>query len=200
MQNISFNTATDIVGVDKIWTTYKNIGKLDFYGFNLMLSIKATKWLSFTGNSNISTSKRTGIFKYTNTNNEVIIQDFDFSDFSGEFSFLTKVKIPKVFDLQFNIINQLNSESAYSKSYANTYINAALNRDFLKNNASISLSVDDVFNSKKIHRDRFELDYNSNRIRTLKYQTVILSFTYRFNQNKQNRAVNFNRKKMKTQF
>jgi len=196
-QPISFETNDN--GIPKIVTTIENIGKLDMYGISLTADFQASKWLDFIGSANLYQMDQTGIFEYTDTNNDNIVKDFENSGFSGDFSLLTKFTIPNVFDFQFNVINLLDSEGAYSTRRANTYVNAALKKDLFNNNASLSLSIDDVFNSRKTNRTWFEPTYNSHRTKAEKYQTIVLSFTYRFNQDKQNRRVNFNKKQNKPQ-
>jgi len=196
IQPISYEITKN--SIPKIVTTLENIGELDMYGISLTADLQASNWLDFIGSANLYQMDRIGIFEYTDIDNNIILKDFEKSNFSGDFSLLTKFKIPNIFDFQFNIINQLASEGAYSKREANTYINAALKKEILNNNASLSLSVDDIFNSRKIDRTWFEQNYNSHRTKAQKYQTIVLSFTYRFNQAKQNRSINFDKKQNKT--
>lgn len=197
IQPISFETSEFNNGIPKIITSVENIGKLDMYGLSITADLQASEWLNFIGSANLYEMVQSGVFHYEDANNMLISKDFEASGFSGNFSLLTKVKIPKLFEFQFNIINNLKSVGAYSTKYANTYVNAAIQRDIFNNNASISLSVDDVFNSKQINRTWFESDYISNRLSSEKYRTIILSFTYRFNQNKENRSINFDKKPTK---
>ncbi|MBG7630037.1 MAG: TonB-dependent receptor [Bacteroidetes bacterium] len=196
-QPISYETLEN--GIPKIVTTIENIGELDMYGISLIANMQASKWLDFIGSANLYKMDQTGIFEYKDANDNNIIKDFESVGFSGDFSLLTKFTIPNVFDFQFNVINQLASEGAYSKREANTYVNAAIKKELFNNNASLSLSVDDVFNSRKTNRTWFEPNYNSHRTKAEKYQTIVLSFTYRFNQDKQNRSVNFDKKQNKPQ-
>lgn len=186
-------------GIPQIVTTVENIGKLDMYGVALTANLEAAKWLDFIGSANLYQMDQTGVFEYTDTNNDLIVKDFESSNFSGDFSLLTKITIPKVFDFQLNIINKLASEGAYSKRAANTFLNAAIKKDLFNRNASLSLSIDDVFNSRQMNRTWLEPTYNSHRTKAEKYQTIVLSFTYRFNQDKQSRSVNFNKKRNKPQ-
>ena len=197
IQLISFESSDNNNGIPKIVTTVENIGYLNQYGLSLTADLQAAKWLDFMGNVNLYQMDQVGIFQYTNSKNEIVVKDFESSDFSGDFSLLTKVKIPKVFDFQFNIKNSLESKAAYSTRKANTYVNAAINKDLIDNKASLSLSVDDVFNSRNLERTWYEQNYTSKRITSEKYQTIILSFTYRFNQEKQQRNVDFDKKSNK---
>jgi len=194
VQPISFETTEANNGIPKIITTVENIGSLNQYGLSVTADLQAAKWLNFMGNANFYQMEQTGIFQHTNANNEIVIKDFENSNFSADFSLLTKIKIPKLIDFQFNVINTLDSKAVYSMLKANTYVNAAINKDLCNKKASLSLSVDDVFNSRNVNRTWFEQNYTSNRIASQKYRTMILSFTYRFNQDKQQRSVDFDKK------
>ena len=197
VQPISFETTEANNGIPKIITTVENIGSLNQYGLSVTADLQAAKWLNFMGNANFYQMEQTGIFQHTNANNEIVIKDFENSNFSADFSLLTKIKIPKLIDFQFNVINSLDSKAVYSMLKANTYVNATINKDLCNKKASLSLSVDDVFNSRNVNRTWFEQNYTSNRIASQKYRTMILSFTYRFNQDKQQRSVDFDKKSNK---
>ncbi|RXP44841.1 TonB-dependent receptor [Lutibacter sp. HS1-25] len=195
IQPISFETnENSVIGIPKIVTTFINVGAIDMYGLSLTANLDVTKWLDFSGSANVYEIIDTGIYKYTNDANEIIEKDFSNSDLSGNFNLLSKVKIPKVFDFQFNIINSLALTSAFSNRIGNTYATASINKDLFNNNASLSLAVDDIFNSKVRNKTWYETNYTSNRIKSQQFQTVVLSFTYRFNQDKQSKSINFDKK------
>jgi len=67
-------------------------------------------------------------------------------------------------------------------------------------NASISLTVDDIFKSSKTDRDRFDTNYFSKSLIENKYRTILLSFTYRFNQSKKDRKIDFDKKDIKPNY
>jgi len=194
IQLVTYETNEVINGVDKIVSTPMNIGKLDQYGINISSIIKANNWLNFTGNINLYNLDQTGIFEFVNVNNETIIKDYRDSNWEGSLSLLTKIKIPDVFDFQTNISHDLESKAAFSKRKAYTYANAAISKDFANNDATLSLSIDDIFHSYKTKRQRFDVNYLSNSEISNKNRTILLSFTYRFNQNKEERIINFDKK------
>jgi hypothetical protein len=194
IQIVTYETDEAINGVDKIISTPMNIGKLDQYGINLSSIIKANNWLNFTGNINLYNLDQTGIFELVTVNNETIIKDYRDSNWEGSLSLLTKIKIPDVFDFQTNITHDLESKAAFSKRKAYTYANAAISKDFANNDATLSLSIDDIFHTYKTKRQRFDVNYLSNSKISNKNRTILLSFTYRFNQNKEERIINFDKK------
>jgi outer membrane receptor protein involved in Fe transport len=194
-QPISFETSENsITNTPKILTTFVNVGSIDMYGLSITADLAPATWINLSGGANIYEMIDKGIYQYTDEDDQLIEKDFGNNDFSGNFNLLTKIKIPKVFDFQFNIINSLALTSAFSNREPNTYVTAAFNKDICKNKASLSLSLDDVFNSKQRNKTWLENNYTSNRISKEQYQTIVLSFTYRFNQDKQSKNINFNKK------
>ncbi|MBE0424344.1 MAG: TonB-dependent receptor [Lutibacter sp.] len=197
---VTFETGQQINGVNKIITTLENVGKFDLYGIDVTSTYKPTKILNFTGNINLLNYDQTGIFETVNSANETIIRDYNHASLNGSFSLLTQLKIPKAFDLQVNAKHYLISKGAYSTRKAYTYASAAINKDLFDKDASISLTVDDLFKSSKTDRDRFNTTYFSKSIIENKYRTILLSFTYRFNQSKKDRKIDFGKKDVKPKY
>jgi len=197
-EDVTYRTGEEINGAQKLITTPMNVGHVDYFGGELTLTIAATKWLSFTGYANLIYFDQDGIIEFENEANETISKKYIHQSSSGSQSLLTKITIPTVFDFQFNLKNQMRSVGAYSTRKSYTYASIAISKDF--KNASLSLSSNDVFNSYKTTRERFNEGFNSKSRIQNKYQTVILSFTYRFNQSKQQRNVDFYQKDINPEF
>lgn len=197
---VTYETGQQINGVNKILTTLENVGKFDLYGIDITSTYKPTKILNFTGNINLLNYDQSGVFETVNSANETIIRDFNHASLNGAFSLLTQLKIPKVFDFQVNAKHYLISKGAISTRKAYTYASAAINKDLFDKDASISLTVDDIFKSNKTDRDRFDANYFSKSVIESKYRTILLSFTYRFNQSKKDRKVDFGKKEMKPNY
>jgi hypothetical protein len=195
-QLVTYETGAQIDGINKLLRTYDNLGKVDYYGVSLTAILKASKMLNFTANANIYNFDQTGIFEIINDANQPITIDYTQANLNGSFSLLTQIKIPNLFNFQTNVQHNLISEGPVSTRKAYTYANATITKDFLDNNASISLTVDDLFLSNKINRDRFDINYFSKSLTQNKYRTIILSFTYRFNQSKKDRKINFDKKEV----
>ena len=199
-ENVTYETGEQINGVNKIITTPVNVGKLDYYGVDLTTTYKPAKILNFTSNINLFNFDQSGIYETVNLANQTIVKNYNHSSFNGSFSLLTQLKIPKAFDFQINAKHFLISKGAYSTRKEFTYASAAINKDFFDNNASISLTVDDIFKSNKTDRDRFDNNYFSKSLIEDKYRTILLSFTYRFNQSKKDRKIDFEKKEMKPNY
>ena len=201
-ERVTYETGELINGISKLITTPQNAGKLNYYGLNLTTTYKVSNMLNFTGNILLVNFDRTGNWS-TEIGDEVkktITKDYNYDDLSGSFSLLTQLKIPNVFDLQINAKHQLKSESLYFTRKARTYASIALNKDLFNKDASINLTVDDVFKSNSTDRNRFDTNYFSTSLIENKYRTILLSFTYRFNQSKKDRRVDFDKKDIKPNY
>jgi hypothetical protein len=197
-QDVTYETGVEIDGIYQLIRTPENVGYVNYYGGDITLAVSATDWLSFTAYANFYNFDQHGTFETTNEANETIVLDYNFASFNGSQSLTSTFKIPKVFDFQMNIKNEMRSTGAYSMRKAYTYVGMAINKEF--ENVSLSLTCNDVFNSYKTNRDRYDENYNSTSLIQEKYQTVILSFSYRFNQHKNDRKVDFNKKDIKPEF
>ena len=199
-QRVTYETGEQVEGIEKLITTPENVGYVNYYGIDFTAMYSPNNWLSFTGYVNLNIFDQHGIFETTNVTGEQIRLDYTSANFGGSQSLLTKIKIPKIVDFQVNVSHNLLSQSNYSKRKAYTYTSLAINRDFWNNSASLSLNSNDVFNSFKTERDRFDESYYSEGILKNKFPTFILSFTYRFNQKKHSNSVDFGKKDIKPEF
>lgn len=199
-EKVTYETGETINGVQKILTTPFNIGKLYYSGINISPILKVNNSLSFTGNFLLFNFNEKGFFETINTNDQTIYKNFDNSNTTGSASLLVQLKIPTLFDIQTNIKHQLKSNGLYFSRKEYTYANLAINKELFNGNASLSLVVDDLFKSIKQNRNRFDESYFSKAQIKNKYRSIILSFTYRFNQSKQDRKIDFNKKDIKPNY
>jgi len=199
-QNVTYETGEFINGVPKIITTPRNIGKVERYGIDITSSFKVSNALNFTTYATVYNFDQTGTFETINTNNETILKDFENSKLEANFSLLAQLKIPTVFNFQINAKHYTDSKGAFSTRKAYTFASAAINKDVFNKDATISLTVDDIFKSRVTDRDRFDTNYFSKSLIENKYRTIILSFTYRFNQSKKDRRIDFDKKEIKPNY
>lgn len=199
-QDVTYETGEQINGINKIIRTPINLGKVDYYGISLTTILKASKHLNFTASANIYNFDQTGTFNIINDANQNIIIDYNQASLNGSFGLLTQLKIPNIFNFQTNIKHNLISEGPVSTRKAYTYANATITKDLFDKDASISLTVDDLFLSNKTDRDRFDTNYFSKSLSQNKNRTIILSFTYRFNQSKKDRRIDFDKKDIKPNY
>ncbi|WP_111707874.1 TonB-dependent receptor domain-containing protein [Lutibacter citreus] len=199
-QDVTYETGEKLDGVNKIITTPVGLGKVDYYGISTNIVYKPNPNLSLTGNILLINFDQTGTFKTVNSANETIVLDYNQANLNGSASLLTQLKIPNVFNVQLNTKHFLKSKGPYSTRKAYTYASAAINKDLFNKEASISLTIDDLFLSNKTDRDRFDTNYFSTSLIKNKYRKILLSFTYRFNQSKKDRNIDFNKKDIKPNY
>jgi outer membrane receptor protein involved in Fe transport len=111
-------------------------------------------------------------------------QDFGVENNSVTSRFSAKVDLPYKIQWQTNVNFQGPFENAQTKTESITSVNMAFSKDILKDNATISLNVRDLFNSRI--RDRFTVAPTFSRQSSFQWREpqVTATFIYRFNQNK----------------
>lgn len=199
-ENVTYETGEQINGINKLITSPFNVGTLNYYGINISATYKVHNNLNFSGNAFLVNFDQKGVFETINTANQLITKDYNHDNVTGSFSLLTQVKIPTVFDFQINAKHQLASKAMYSIRKARTYASLAINKDIFNKEASIGLTVDDIFLSNITKRERFDSGYFSNSLIENKNRTILLSFTYRFNQSKKDRQIDFDKIDMKPNY
>ncbi|MCF6279968.1 MAG: TonB-dependent receptor [Flavobacteriaceae bacterium] len=199
-QKVTYETGEIIDGVNKLITTPFNLGQVDHYGINIYASYKVNNNINFALSPEFYFFDQKGTYESTNILNQPIEIDFNKRTFNGKLKLLTQLKLPKVFNFQTNIIHYLKSEGPVSTRHAYTYASAALNKDLFDKKATLSLTFSDIFNSNQTKRDRFDTNYFSKSVIKNKNPDIILSFTYRFNQSKKNREIDFDKKDKKPNF
>tara|TARA_R110001583_G_scaffold31233_3_gene107051 strand:+ start:747 stop:3137 length:2391 start_codon:yes stop_codon:yes gene_type:complete len=200
MEIVTYETGETIDGVNKLITTIDNVGNVDYYGLDFTTSYKPNNIINFTSNIFVLYLNQNGIFETINNANQLILKDYNQTTFTTYFSLLTQIKIPNLFDIQTNIKHDIISEGRFYTRRPRTYANLAINKDLFNKDASISLTIDDIFLSNKTDRDRFDENYFSKTLSKNKYRTVLLSFTYRFNQSKKDRRIDFDKKEIKPNY
>lgn len=198
-QDVTYETGEQIDGVSKLITTPQNVGSVNYYGLNFTALYKVNNQLNVTFNSVLYIIDQHGVFTTTNTTNQPIIIDYNKKTFNGNFKLITQLKIPKVVNIQTSIFHRLKSEGPVSTLKAKTYASLAMNKDLFDKKATLSLSVNDLFDSNETKRDRFSDNYFSNSVIKDKPE-IVLAFTYRFNQSKKNREVKSGEKDTKPHF
>ncbi len=193
-QDVTYETGEQIDGVNKLITTPHNVGKLNYYGLNLTAVYKATKNLNLTFNSSIYNLDQRGVFEITNSASQPITIDYTNENLNGNFSLLSQFNFPGIIKFQTNINHYLESKGPVSTRKAYTYANFAASKDLFDKKATLSLNVSDIANSNQLDRNRFDANFLSTINKKNKNPDIILSFTYRFNQSKSNRVINFDKK------
>src|SRR5690606_1424637 len=101
--------------------------------------------------------------------------------------FSSKVSLPAKIDFQTNMFYSGPSENSQTKSEGIFSINLALSKELFNDNASISLNVSDLLNSRKRQSFTQGVGFTSDSEFQWRERQITASFTYRFNQQKNQR-------------
>lgn len=164
------------------------MAKNDRFGGELGLLYNPIDWLRLNGSFNIYNSTTKGDFNGVN---------YDSENTSWFARFSSKVTLPSDIQWQTTGFYRGPSKNATTESDGIFSMNIALSKDLIKDVATISLNVSDVFNTRK--RTSFsnnrtgvdDLDYfTSNSEFQWRERQITLGVVYRFNQPKNQRGRN----------
>ena len=144
----------------------------------------------FTLNFNVFDQKLRGDYTYTNSQDEEITQVFDADNLAWFTRFSAKIPLPGKVDFQANLFYRGPTENAQSLRKGILSTNLAFSKDVIKDKATLSLNVSDLFNSRKRRSEtRTDNVFTYSEFQWRERQ-ITLSFLYRFNQQKNQRNGN----------
>jgi hypothetical protein len=100
----------------------------------------------------------------------------------------SKINLPYKIDWQTNVSYEAPQTTAQGKRLGVYGINLAFSKDVLKDKGTIAFNVSDLFNSRKrLIETNIENVVNSYSEMQMRVRQITLSFTYRFNKQKNER-------------
>ena len=191
-QNVTFENGEIINGVPKLITTPINVGNLNFAGIELLSTYTPNDWLSFDSTIDLQYVTQNGIFEYTDSNNQVVVLDFESNNFGGLAKVNTSISLKNELKFQALVEYDFPSEGAFSKREGYVFMNASASKDIFNKQATLSFIASDVFNSNRTKRTRTPSDDAISYIDfQWKQQSFLLSLTWRFNQSKKELDIKF---------
>ena len=160
------------------------------YGGELTTTYTPKRGWRLTWNINVFQRQLRGDYTYTNFQNEVITQNFDADNFTWFSRLSAKLPLPGKIDFQANAFYRGPTENAQSKSKGILSTNLAFSKDLIKDKATLSLNVSDLFNSRKRRSETRTDNVFSYSEFQWRQRQINLSFLYRFNQKKNQRQGN----------
>ena len=163
-------------GIPIIRTLPINLSTNERYGFELGLLYNPTKWLNLNGSFNYFLFKTEGFYN-----------DVDYgaenTSYFGRFS--SKVKLPAKIEWQTNAFYRGPSNNAQIENEGILSVDMAISKDIIDDNATLSLNVSDLFNTRKRNSLTTTDTFTSESEFQWRQRQVTLTFSYRFNQKKQ---------------
>ena len=150
-----------------------NIDSEERFGFELSANYQPVKWLQVSGEFNYFSFEQRGEYQTTS---------FDFDDSTWFVRFNTRIKLPSDINVQASYRYNGENENAQGVTKSNYLLDIGLNKNLLKNKATITFNVRNIFDSREqeIIRTDEGFFYQSNR--KLLGPKYVLTFAYRFNQ------------------
>jgi hypothetical protein len=173
-------------GTPIILSTPINLATEYRYGFEFTLNYSPYKWWKLNSNFNFFQNQTQGDYTYTNSQNVVVVQNFDKTSNSWFTRLTSKVSFPYKIDWQSNVTYNGPQNNAQGKSLGVFGANLGFSKDVLKDKGTLALNVQDVFNSRKrMNKTYIPNVLNSYTEMQRSMRQITLSFTYRFNKKKE---------------
>ncbi len=174
-----------VEGVPVILSTPINLAKEYRAGFEFNLNYTPYKWWRLNGNFNAFRNETKGDYSYVDFIGNTVEQNFDNVAFTWFARINSKITLPYKIDWQTNATYNAPQSNAQGRSLGVASMNLAFSKDILKDKGTISLNVSDVFNSRKrIMETNIANVVSSYSEMQWRQRQVMLTFTYRFNKQK----------------
>ena len=164
-----------------------NLATDNRYGGELTTTYTPKKGWRLTWNVNVFQQQLRGDYTYTNFLNEDITESFDADNFTWFSRLSAKIPLPGKIDFQANAFYRGANKNAQSSNKGILSTNLAFSKDVIKDKATISLNVSDLFNSRKRRTETTTENVFTYSEFQWRQRQINLSFLYRFNQKKNQR-------------
>lgn len=164
--------------IDEVGNTFsipQNLATENAYGLEVTYSITPYKWWRVNGDLN---------FFRSITNGRNIGENFSADNFSWFGRLTSLMDLTKKLDFQLRANYRAPQATTQGTSKSMLGVDLALSQDILKDQATVSLSVNDLFNSQLRRFTTFGDDFYSDGSYRWRRRQVTLSFNYRLNQKK----------------
>ena len=155
-----------------------NLATNDRYGGEITVTFRPNRKFNVNANFNLFQSITRGDFEG---------QNFDAENLSWFARLNAKYTLPGQIDWQTRLFYRGPSETAQSKNQGIFSTSLAFSKDLFNEKASLAFRVDDLFNSRKRMSDSFTPTFEGYSEFQWRERSFNLSFTYRFNQKKNQR-------------
>jgi outer membrane receptor for ferrienterochelin and colicins len=181
----------DYVGTTPvIITSPLNIGKEFRFGFEFNVNYNPFKWWRINGNFNFYRNETEGDYSYSyvdEISGETVNDYLDLNSHGASWTTRvnSKMTLPYKIDWQLNGNYEAPQNTSQGRRVGVASANTSFSKDVLKDKGTIGLSIQDIFNSRKMKNETF-IDGVSKSYSEMQWRQrqITLSFTYRFNMNK----------------
>lgn len=166
-----------------------NVGTDERYGGDLTFTYRPFKWWNLMGNVNLYGYKTRGEHTDTYTDIETgetmtQVTNFDGDGFSWFGRLSNTFNLPSKFSVQLSGMYRAGNKTAQSERKPMYGVDLSLSKDLFNDNATITASVRDLFNTRSFRSTSFGENFFMESKFRWGVRSVNVSFTYRFNQSK----------------
>lgn len=177
-ERVQIRTGETINGIEVVRTIPINLATNQRIGAEAGFLYNPLKWLRLNGSFNFFRFETDGFFEGI---------DFGATNTSWFSRFSSKVSLPAKIDWQTNFFYSGPSENSQTETDGIFSLNLALSKELFNENATISLNVSDLFNSRKRKAFTQGSGFTSESEFQWRERQITATFTYRFNQQKNQR-------------
>jgi len=171
-----------------IITTPINLASEYRTGFEFTINYSPYKWWKLNGNFNFFYNETDGDYTYIDLNDNEVYVNLDNSNTSWFSRVTSKITLPYKIDWQTNLTYNGEQKNAQGRNLGIFAMNLAFSKDVLKDKGTIAFNISDVFNSRKrIMETYLDGEVESYSEMQWRVRQFTLSFTYRFNKQKNER-------------
>lgn len=153
----------------------ENLATEDAIGMEFIFSADPAKWLRMDASINAFHSSVDG----SNLNNSYVRDAFSWF---GRLN--SRMTIWQKLDAQLRINYRAPQQTAQGDQKSMSYVDLALSREIIRGKGTLTLSVNDVFNSRKYRYTNYGENFISEGVHQWRPRSVTLNFNYRLNQSK----------------
>lgn len=166
-----------------------NVGTDERYGGDLTYTYRPFKWWNLMGNVNLFGYKTRGQHTDTYTDIETgetmtQVTNFDGDGFSWFGRLSNTFNLPSKFSIQLSGMYRAGNKTAQSERKPMYGVDLSLSKDLFNDNATITASVRDLFNTRSFRSTSFGENFFMESKFRWGVRSVNVSFSYRFNQSK----------------
>ncbi|WP_293872074.1 outer membrane beta-barrel family protein [Flavobacterium sp.] len=154
-------------------------------GFEFNANYSPYKWWKLNMNFNFFSSQVKGDYQYNLLgSNQIVKQSTNISASSWFAKLNSRFSLPFKIDCQTNATYNAPQNTAQGKTLGILAANLAFSKDVLKDKATLTLNINDVFNSRKRISQTNIASLNSYNEMQMRVRQINLTFLYRFNKQK----------------
>jgi outer membrane receptor protein involved in Fe transport len=170
-----------------------NLATESRYGMEFTTSYTPKRNWRLSWNINLFQRQLRGDYSYVNFQDQEIVQNFDADNFTWFTRFSAKLPLPGKIDFQTNLFYRGPSENAQSRNKSLLSTNMAFSKDIVKDKATLSLNIRDLFNTRKRRSETRTDNVFTYSEFQWRQRSITLSFLYRFNEPQSQRNRNSER-------